>query len=599
MAAIEPAGRGRRRRWLGAAPVGWHAARRGLGLGLLLLSLLPGLATAAPGECGAPGTTPVHALAGQGAERLAPEGPVTVEAVVTAAFLGDAGLDGFFVQGAAPAPDGAPSGLFVYAPEPEPGWAEAIEPGRRLRLTGYAGAYRGRPQLEGLEALADCGRGEIDSRAVAWPLPEAKRARLEGVRVRIETPMAMTANGELARYGSLMLTPRRRAFRATNFRAGEGPADPALRGQRLILDDGAYRRSPRPIPHLGDGGTRRVGSRAAGLEGVLTHAFGRWRLHPVRPPRWQAANPRPEALPPPGPGTVRVAAFNLQNYFLTLGERGAATPAELACQRRKLLAALQALRADVLALTELERRRAAAADLVERLRRASGAPWRLVRAPARGDAVTRVALAYRADRVAPGEAPARRDRRPVHHRPPLAAAFEPAGGGAPFAVAVAHLKSKGGCPERGDVDRGEGCWSERRVEQAEALDGFLAAWRARHGAPPALITGDLNAYGAEEPIRTLTGAGRADLLAERLPWRARYTYVFRGEAGYLHHLLAPPRLAGRAAAVRTLAINADEPRFLRYDAAGDGSRRCRGPYRSSDHDPVAVDLRIAAPGHEP
>ncbi len=594
MAATEPAGRGRRR-WLGTAS-GRRAARRGLRLGLLLLPLLPGLATAAPDECGAPGTTPVHALAGQGTERSAPEGPVTVEAVVTAAFLGDDGLDGFFVQGTGPAPDGAPSGLFVYAPEPEPGWAEAIEPGRRLRLTGYAGAYRGRPQLEGLEALADCGRGEVDSRAVAWPVPEAERDRLEGVRVRIETPMAVTANDNLARYGSLALTPRRRAFQATNFPAGEGPADPELEGQRLILDDGAYRRSPRPIPHLGDGGTRRVGSRAAGLEGVLTHAFGRWRLHPVRPPRWQAANPRPDALPPPAAGTVRVAAFNLQNYFLTLGERGAATPGELACQRRKLLAALQALRADVLALTELERRRAAAADLVERLRRASGQPWRLVRAPAKGDAVTRVALAYRADRIAPGPAPARRDRRPVHDRPPLAAAFEPrTGEGAPFAVAVAHLKSKGGCPEAGDVDRGEGCWSERRVEQAEALDGFLGEWRARHGAPPALITGDLNAYGAEAPIRALTGAGRVDLLAEGVPWRERYTYVFRGASGYLHHLLAPSRLAERAAEVRTLAINADEPRFLRYDAAGDGSRRCRGPYRSSDHDPVAVDLQIASP----
>ncbi len=556
---------------------------------LALALLLAGGAAAADESCASAQTTAVHEVAGQGAERQAPEETIRVHGVVTGAFLGEDGLDGFFIQGTEPAPDDKPAGLFVYAPELTSDQRALIEPGRELLLTGRAGEHRGRPQLEWLEAVRDCGDGELVQHPVAWPVAEPQR--LEGVLVRILPPMVVTGNYELPRHGTLKLTPERRAFRPTNFLPGHGPDDPALAGARLLLDDGSYRSRPDPIPYLDEEGTRRVGTQVTDLTGVLTRAFGAWRLHPTEPPEFESANPRPGPLPPPEGEAVRVAAFNVENYFLTLGERGAASEQELQRQRAKLLAAAESLHADVLVLVEMENRRDAPEDFIERLAAATDQPWRLARGGETGSDAIKVSLAYREDRLERvGETV--RDARRVHHRPPPLAAFRPHGGGEPFAVAGIHFKSKTGCPESGDVDRGQGCWNQRRTEQAEALAEYLQRWREeRDEALPVLIAGDLNTYGGEDPARTLAAAGKVDLLSGHLPWSERYTYVFRGESGYLDHLQAHPALAERVAAVHRHPINADEPRFLEFD--GDPRHVRDDAYRSSDHDPIAVDLEAA------
>ena len=538
-----------------------------------------------------PSTTAVHELAGQGVEEPVPEGePVIVEGVVTARYLGEEGLDGFFIQDPEPAPDGEPSGVFVYAPELTAQQRERIAVGRRLRLEGRAGEHRGRRQLEWVAAVEDLGEAEaVRTAELPWPVADAER--YEGVHVRLTTPLVVTANDTLARYGTLQLTPQRRAYRPTNFPPGEGPEDPALADQRLLLDDGSYAGRPDPVPYRDADGTRRVGTGVAEPEGILTHAFDAWRLHPTEPPRFIDRNPRPGPLPEPEAGTLRIAAFNVENYFLTLGERGAATEAELERQRAKLLAAAQRLSADILVLVEVENDDRAPADLVERLADASGEPWRRAAGGDAGDDAIRVSLAYRADRVEPVTEVVR-DARSVHHRPPPVAGFRPASGGPALAVAGIHFKSKRDCPEAGDVDRGQGCWNERRTEQAEALAGFIDDWRAgQERALPALIAGDLNAYGAEDPARALAEAGKVDLLAEHLPWPERYTYVFQGESGYLDHLHAPPQLADRVAAVHAYPINADEPRWLEFDAARE-ALTAEDAFRSSDHDPVVVDLRL-------
>jgi hypothetical protein len=119
---------------------------------------------------------------------------------------------------------------------------------------------------------------------------------------------------------------------------------------------------------------------------------------------------------------------------------------------------------------------------------------------------------------------------------------------------------------------------------------------ATKGSEKLLLVGDLNAYGAEDPIRTLTDTGLVDLIARELPPEQRYTYVFRGESGYLDHALASPELAAAVAAVHPWPINADEPPFLGYDGPESAAGLIRpDAFRSSDHDPVAVDLFPEAP----
>jgi len=59
----------------------------------------------------------------------------------------------------------------------------------------------------------------------------------------------------------------------------------------------------------------------------------------------------------------------------------------------------------------------------------------------------------------------------------------------------------------------------------------------------------------------LEAAGYVDLVDTRLAEADQYSYVFGGQAGYLDHALASPRLADRVAGVDIWHINADEALF--------------------------------------
>jgi predicted extracellular nuclease len=75
--------------------------------------------------------------------------------------------------------------------------------------------------------------------------------------------------------------------------------------------------------------------------------------------------------------------------------------------------------------------------------------------------------------------------------------------------------------------------------------------------------------------------------------------VYNGEAGYLDHALASLPLASHVKAVHEWHINADEPLALQYTLAYKSAEQQKtyyapDAYRSSDHDPVLID--IALPG---
>jgi predicted extracellular nuclease len=295
-------------------------------------------------------------------------------------------------------------------------------------------------------------------------------------------------------------------------------------------------------------------------------------------------NPRP-ALPPAVAGSLRIASFNLGNWFLDPGGRRAELP--LAAQRVKLLAALTALDADALVLAEVANDPAggALAALREGLNaaqreggRGPSADYASFASGRLGSDAIRVAILYRpAALQLEGWAV---DSARVHLRPPLAAHFAPLAGGEPFTLIAAHHRSKGGCPSAGDIDRGSGCWDLQRDAQSQALLDFADSLR-QEGWPPALVMGDLNAYRHEAPIARFAAAGWS-LAVDRMPAEAAYSYVHFGLAGALDHAAADPALAPRLAGAAFWAINADEARGA--DA------RLPTPFRSSDHDPLLLTL---------
>jgi hypothetical protein len=119
-----------------------------------------------------------------------------------------------------------------------------------------------------------------------------------------------------------------------------------------------------------------------------------------------------------------------------------------------------------------------------------------------------------------------------------------------------------------------------------------------------LIIGDLNAYDKEDPIDAIklgpddtpsTDDDYFDMIHEILGDDA-YGYVFDGKVGYLDYALASTSIMDNILDVAIWHINADEPDIIDYDMSfkQDAQDALYEPdkYRSSDHDPVIISLRL-------
>jgi predicted extracellular nuclease len=365
----------------------------------------------------------------------------------------------------------------------------------------------------------------------------------------------------------------------------------------IILDDGLDGSFHTPIPFLAPDQTLRRGDSVTGVDAVMGFGFSAYRLRPVGPIEFTEHNPRPAAPGEVG-GDFQVASFNVLNYFTTLGSRGAQTAEEFERQEAKIVAAINGLGADVVALEEIESNDGLALNtLVDALNEdAEDEVWAAVPEPANfsGTDLITVALIYRVDAVERvGESIAFPDPAFAIARQPIAQTFESAG--ETFTVIANHFKSKscsgatGGDADQGD---GQGCFNPTRVAQAEALLGFIDQLETSSGDSDVIAFGDFNAYALEDPVDVLEAGGLEDL-GERVPEAQRYTYVFDGYQGSLDHAFATASLAEKVTGVAPWHINADEPDAFEYGGAA--ALQAADPYRSSDHDPELIGVESSAP----
>ncbi|WP_175900441.1 ExeM/NucH family extracellular endonuclease [Burkholderia seminalis] len=540
----------------------------------------------------------------------------SIEAVVTAAFGGADGLGGFFVQQAdaqRKRRPGVPEGLFVYAPNAR------ANAGDLVHLTGRVDDRYGRTQLTLTSGIAVCARGQTVTPAtltLPFATPDVPAAH-ESMLVRLPQTLTVSDTHELGRYGSVVLSNGRLRIPTQVAPPAEATARAAANARnRIVLDDGTNRLDRAavryPPPALSAANTLRAGYTVRGVEGVLELRYGAWRLQPAAAgaPVFDAtANPRTDAPRRHPDADVRIVSFNVFNYFTGDGrgggfgaaaDRGAKSPAAFARQEAKIVAALRALDADVLGLMEIANNGHGDASAVRRLATQLGEGWRVVDpGTARlGDDAIAVALLYDSRAVEPvGRAAT--VALGGRHRPPLAQTFRRVGGTRAFTVAVNHLKSKN-CPNASGADRdqsdGQGCWNAARTRVAVRVADWLATSPTGAAADGVLLIGDLNSYAKEDPVRALEARGYTNLVA-RFVGDTAYSYVFGGEAGSLDHALATPGLAARVRAVHVWHINADEPFALQpvpdyKTAAHRSSYYAPDAYRSSDHDPVVVDLAV-------
>jgi hypothetical protein len=437
----------------------------------------------------------------------------------------------------------------------------------------------------------------------------------------------VTDNFTLARYGELGLSVDAPLDIPTNVVM---PGAPALALQalndvsRIQLDDGSTIQNRLPLPpYLNADGTRRVGDSITGLTGVLGYSFGSYEVQPTETVDFEITNDRPLNPPDVGGSLIRVAGFNVLNYFTTLDEgapicgpsadmycRGADSTDEFTRQKAKLVAALTALDADVVGLIELENAAAniPIADLVDGLNAVLGAgTYAYVETGAIGTDAIRQGIIYKPATVMMQGAfeildssvdPAFIDTR---NRPALAQTFSENTTGEEFTVAVNHLKSKGSsCDDLGDPDTGDGqgnC-NLTRTSAATALVNWLAGDPTASGDSDALVMGDLNAYAMEDPITAIMSGGYADLInafAGTGYTDGAYSFSFGGQAGYLDHALASPSLVPEVSGTAIWHINADEPVSLDYNTERNPPALYNpDQFRSSDHDAVVVGLFIDA-----
>jgi len=160
---------------------------------------------------------------------------------------------------------------------------------------------------------------------------------------------------------------------------------------------------------------------------------------------------------------------------------------------------------------------------------------------------------------------------------------------------INHLKSKGSTCGDGDDDPEQGSCNLTRTLGAQALLDWVAGDPTNSGDSDFLILGDLNSYDKEDPIDVLLAGGYTDLVYD-YQGELAYSYVFDGQLGYLDYALSSPDLEGEVAAVNVWHINADEPDLIDYDmtykAPAQDALYAPDAYRSSDHDPVIVELNL-------
>lgn len=575
-----------------------------------------------PLECGAAKTL-INAIQGEGGDSPLLNTEVELEGVVTADFQGAEQLSGFFITSLDADIDTNPltsEGVFVYFADTD------VNVGDHVRVKGSVAEYFNATQIGDVSQVEICATGLVTA-ATKISLPVTEVADLEaheGMLVTLEQPLVVTNNYGLGRYGEVDLATER-LYQGTQI-ALPGDAATAVEAEnskkQILLDDGSTKQNLDPIAYPGTGldsyNTLRLGDTVNTVTGVLGYSFDRYRIHPTVQPTFVATNPRTEAPELHADADLRIASFNVLNYFNGDGQgagfptsRGADSEAEFIRQQAKIVSAIVALEADVIGLMEIENdgfdEFSAIASLVNALNDEDSVnDYAFVDFNVNQigtDQIT-TALIYRANKVVEVGNAAITTQAPFDYsnRAPIAQSFKSLTTDEVFTVAVAHLKSKGSCGSadgnNADLGDGQACWNEIRVAGANAYADWLNTAPTGVDDEDIILVGDMNAYAMEDPIRAFADKGFKNVVAELDGNTLGYSYSFSGRLGSLEHAVASPSLLTKVVAATDWHINADEPISLDYNvefksAAQQVSLYASDAYRASDHDPVIVDIKSA------
>jgi len=551
--------------------------------------------------------TPIYTIQGSGLASAIDGTEVATEGIVVGDFQ-VGGKNGYFIQDAFGDGDAATSdGIFVYSTSMD------VDVGDHVRVRGYVDEYYDLTEITNVSQVWMCGTGGVAPTTLALPVTSVDDFEAyEGMLVTFPQSLYIAEYYAFSQYGEIVLTTDRQFQPTATYDPGSMDAAQMMVDNLLNLiklDDGRTWQNPDPAIHPNGGifdltNLFRGGDMLNNLTGVVDYNYGEYKIQPTIGADYVPANPR-TAQPDGVGGSLKVASFNVLNYFTTLGSRGADDALEFTRQRAKIFAALAAMDADVVGLIEIENNTAAIQDLVDGLNAVAGAgTYAYVDTGVIGTDEIKVAFIYKTATVTLVGDYAVLDSSvdsrfiDTKNRPVLAQTFMDNANGGIFTAAVNHLKSKGSdCDDLGDPDLGDGAGNCNltRTAAAEALVDWLATDPTNSGDADFIIIGDLNSYDKEDPIDVILEGGYTDLVYQYVGENA-YSYVFDGQLGYLDHALANGALASEVAGVTIWHINADEASLIDYDTTykKDAQDAIYAPdaYRSSDHDPVVIGMNV-------
>ncbi|WP_050761793.1 ExeM/NucH family extracellular endonuclease [Beutenbergia cavernae] len=618
-----------------------------------------------------PVTATIAEIQGDGAASPLVGSTVVTRGVVTAAYP-TGGFDGYVIQ--TPGTGGVldlathttSQAVFVYSAAT----VGQVAIGDHVEVTGVVSEFFGLTEItvgaDGLSVLSEPADDVAPAQLAGWPADGAQRESLESMLYLPEGAFTVSDTYNTNRWGEVTLAAGEEPLRQPTDVARPGSPEAAAvvadnAAREVRLDDGATTDFLEPAnsgltpPYISLTDPVRVGAAATfGAAVVVDFRNDVWKLNPVAhvtpadPGAYPAtfANTRTDApdaaaIGDTGDDAVRLASFNVLNYFTTLGtdgatcvpytdragdgvtveegcdQRGAWDAEDFQRQQDKIVAAINGLDADVVGLMEIENSAAlgetadeALGALVAALNAAAGADvWAFVPSSAElppvelQDVITN-AIIYRPGAVTPVGEPRALGTQSAEGQPfanarePIGQVFAPAGGGEDVFVVVNHFKSKGSPgPLPGDEDSGDGQGASNasRVAQATALRDWVGQVAAADDA--VALLGDFNSYGQEDPLHVLYDAGYTDVEAHFDVDGSSYS--FGRQSGSLDHVLLNAPALARATGADIWEINSGEAVALEYSRHNYHGTLFYDAtaYRSSDHDPVLVGL--AAGDSEP
>ena len=397
-----------------------------------------------------------------------------------------------------------------------------------------------------------------------------------GQTIRFSTPMYVTNN-----YNSLTISPRR-IFTPTN------QAYPLSDAYNSMLTANSYGN----ITLSGVSGYHRLGERILNLtvkvnsQNSVSYVSGTWSGNT----RNDLTNGYDEDMVALRRNpTLVVCAMNLEYYLVeNLGTGyGPDNYSEHQQQRAKVSKALATIGADIYGFVEIEQGQSALEEIANDLTKNTGRNYDYINdGGSASSSYTKAGYVYCSDVVTP-YGNLRHNNTGVSNRKKTQA-FTENSTGEKFLFSLNHFKAKSGKGSGDNADQGDGqgTFNGDRKREAQSVLANYEKDRLYFGDNDILIMGDLNAYAMEDPITVLKEGGMIDL-HRAFHADSSYSYVYRGQAGYLDHALSNQTLYPQITGMVAYHINSDESDQYTYDKSSDQTM-----FRCSDHDPIIVGLNL-------